>query len=30
MTLWTALTLGHYYLDGVIWKFKQYDLTILV
>jgi hypothetical protein len=27
MTLWTALTLGHYYLDGVIWKFKQYDLT---
>jgi S1-C subfamily serine protease len=27
MTLWTALTLGHYYLDGVIWKFKQYDLN---
>jgi hypothetical protein len=26
MALWTALTLGHYYLDGVIWKFKQYDL----
>lgn len=26
LTLWTALTLGHYYLDGVIWKFKQYDL----
>jgi hypothetical protein len=23
---WTSLTLGHYYLDGVIWKFKQYDL----
>ncbi len=27
LTLWTALTLGHYYLDGVIWKFKQYDLN---
>jgi hypothetical protein len=30
LALWTALTLGHYYLDGVIWKFKQYDLEILV
>jgi hypothetical protein len=30
LALWTALTLGHYYLDGVIWKFKQYDLNILV
>lgn len=30
LSLWTALTLGHYYLDGVIWKFKQYDLSILV
>lgn len=30
LALWTALTLGHYYLDGVIWKFKQYDLTNLV
>jgi hypothetical protein len=30
LALWTALTLGHYYLDGVIWKFKQYDLKILV
>jgi hypothetical protein len=29
MTLWTALTLGHYYLDGVIWKFKQYDLNVI-
>jgi hypothetical protein len=29
MTLWTALTLGHYYLDGVIWKVKQYDLSTL-
>jgi hypothetical protein len=28
LTLWTALTLGHYYLDGVIWKFKQYPLAI--
>jgi hypothetical protein len=27
MTLWTALTLGHYYLDGVIWKWKAYDLA---
>lgn len=30
LALWTALTLGHYYLDGVIWKFKQYDLSNLV
>ena len=30
LALWTALTLGHYYLDGVIWKFKQYDLNNLV
>jgi hypothetical protein len=30
LALWTALTLGHYYLDGVIWKFKQYDLQNLV
>jgi hypothetical protein len=30
LALWTALTLGHYYLDGVIWKFKQYDLMPLV
>jgi hypothetical protein len=29
LTLWTGLTLGHYYLDGVIWKFKQYDLQTL-
>ncbi len=29
LTVWTALTLGHYYLDGVIWKFKQYDLRPL-
>jgi hypothetical protein len=27
MTIWTALTLGHYYLDGVIWKFKTYELS---
>jgi hypothetical protein len=30
LALWSALTLGHYYLDGVIWKFKQYDLSNLV
>lgn len=30
LALWTALTLGHYYLDGVIWKFKAYDLSNLV
>jgi hypothetical protein len=30
LALWTGLTLGHYYLDGKIWKFKQYDLNILV
>lgn len=29
MTLWTALTLGHYWVDGVIWKFKKYDLKPL-
>lgn len=28
--MWTSMTLGHYYLDGVIWKFKQYDLQNLV
>lgn len=28
--MWTSMTLGHYYLDGVIWKFKQYDLSNLV
>ena len=29
LALWTALTLGHYYLDGVIWKTKRYDLNVL-
>jgi hypothetical protein len=29
MTVWTGLTLGHYYLDGKIWKWKQYDLRAL-
>jgi hypothetical protein len=29
MALWTALTLGHYWVDGVIWKFKKYDLKPL-
>ena len=23
-TVWSAGTLAHYYLDGVIWKFKRY------
>jgi hypothetical protein len=27
LAAWTGLTLGHYYLDGVIWKFKRYRLT---
>lgn len=30
LAMWTSMTLGHYYLDGVIWKFKQYDLQNLV
>jgi hypothetical protein len=30
LTVWTGLTLGHYYLDGVIWKFKRYDLKPLL
>lgn len=30
LALWTALTLGHYYLDGVIWKSRAYDLRNLV
>jgi hypothetical protein len=29
LTVWTALTLGHYYLDGVIWKYRAYDLKPL-
>jgi hypothetical protein len=29
MTFWTGLTLGHYYLDGVIWKSRRYDLRTL-
>jgi hypothetical protein len=24
LAFWTALTLGHYYLDGVIWKTRRY------
>jgi hypothetical protein len=24
LTVWVAGTLAHYYLDGVIWKFKRY------
>jgi len=27
LAAWTGLTLGHYFLDGVIWKFKRYKLT---
>lgn len=27
LAVWTGLTLGHYYLDGIIWKFKRYDLA---
>jgi hypothetical protein len=29
IAVWSALTLGHYYLDGVIWKFDRYDLRTL-
>lgn len=29
MMFWTGLTLGHYYLDGVIWKSRRYDLRTL-
>jgi hypothetical protein len=27
LAVWSGLTLGHYYLDGVIWKFNRYDLN---
>jgi hypothetical protein len=27
LALWTGLTLGHYFLDGVIWKFQRYKLA---
>jgi hypothetical protein len=29
ITFWTGLTLGHYYLDGVIWKSRRYNLRAL-
>jgi hypothetical protein len=29
LTFWTGFTLGHYYLDGVIWKSRRYDLRTL-
>jgi len=29
LTFWTGFTLGHYYLDGVIWKSRKYDLRTL-
>jgi hypothetical protein len=28
--MWTSMTLVHYYLDGVIWKSRRYDLGKLV
>ena len=28
--MWTSMTLGHYWLDGVIWKSRRYDLGRLV
>jgi hypothetical protein len=30
LAMWTSMTLGHYYLDGVIWKSRRYDLQRLV
>jgi hypothetical protein len=30
LTFWTGLTLGHYYLDGVIWKSRRYNLRVLI
>ena len=29
LTFWTGFTLGHYYLDGMIWKSRKYDLRTL-
>jgi hypothetical protein len=29
LTFWTGFTLGHYYLDGTIWKSRRYDLRTL-
>ena len=29
LTFWTGFTLGHYYLDGTIWKSRKYDLRPL-
>jgi len=29
INFWTGLTLGHYYLDGVIWKSRRYNLRVL-
>jgi hypothetical protein len=25
LTFWTGFTLGHYYLDGILWKSRRYD-----
>jgi hypothetical protein len=30
LAMWTSMTLGHYWLDGVIWKSRRYDLRPLV
>jgi hypothetical protein len=30
LAMWTSMTLGHYYLDGVIWKSRHNDLKRLV
>jgi hypothetical protein len=27
LALWTGMTFGHYFLDGVIWKFQRYKLA---
>jgi hypothetical protein len=29
LTFWTGFTLGHYYLDGILWKSRKYDLRTL-
>ena len=29
LTFWTGFTLGHYYLDGILWKSRRYDLRTL-
>jgi len=29
LVFWTGLTLAHYYVDGVIWKTRRYNLKPL-